>query len=386
MLFANVLWAQTIFQEKGKYGIKAENEVLVKPIYDKISVLQGGIEFDPETFEETDNVKSYLLEQGGLYQVVMRDDWENIFPKKGISGILMPPKDQEIDFLIVEQKGKWGAIDLLEALGWFIEPSYEGMGYFGRDNFTAKKKGKWGMLDLEQQEAVGFEYDAIEASPIETIFQAKKNGQFKLYGWEGGEVYEMLPDVSYDSLKDAELGYLYFFREGKVGLLSLTKGIVIPAKYDKMAVGGKIMEEGDDFGFGDDWGFGNDFSSAGDSWNNAELQRVPQEHTEVTLGKLKGLFKMNEETGATEVFPAEFEDYRFKDQFSLNQFLLKKSGKWGLFSTADMALKDVKHTYSEASFSGWNIVFESENGKKGLMERNGNIILEADYEIGRAHV
>ena len=366
LITQSISYAQELFQENNRFGIKKDGEIVIPAHYDSITILQGSKE------RRTGKIIafSYLLHKDNKVQYTYVRNWK-ILPEKPLDAIIKP-KEFSTHF-IAQSKGKWGVIRFRDGVKWHIPPSYSAIQRFDFQYFIIQKKKKWGMTDLDGNIILPIEYTAIAKSPIgytALVKMSPKKG-YQIMRIKDGKSELLLPDLQFDRIESDFIGYK-FYQSGKVGLFDLPKGVILPAQYDSITTCNEKIDE-EFWEDEDDWG-------SDDGVNNYESPDIPEKHIQVILNGKKGLFQYKDDV-AVEIFPPSIEHYEYEDNQKTTHFIFSKEGKKGIYVPSKMKLSEVAYNYSNIQFATFSdyLIVPAKDNKVQLIDLVGNPLLPNAY-------
>ncbi|MCP4441794.1 MAG: WG repeat-containing protein [Aureispira sp.] len=263
----------------------------------------------------------------------------------------------------VKIEGKWGLIDSVGQL--VVKPMYERVGMFDESGISIVQKGDLlGAIDQYGQEKLPCKYQLLEHLG-KGFFSIKLENTWKVVG-EGGRV---VLEQSSGKVEVLNNGYLTFETlEGK-GLAHIGRGVVLPAKYEKIDLRNLPYLVVQDTN-----ALKGVFDNTGKELMSISYDRL-RFYPSIIIGqksKKWGIFTPKGDC----LLETVWESYRFiGDQF----IYLHKRGESCLFSIAEN--KIVANGFHDLfAFNDQYILFSGTDGKVGLYDQKGNIVFKARYE------
>lgn len=224
--------------------------------------------------------------------------------------------------------------------------------WYEKDILKIEKNGKYGLIDFSGKEVLAPEYDNISVlSGIEKSLVLEKDGKKGIFSTSSREIIVPVQYSEVSSLtKNYENGYVVKNEEGKYGVISIDKQIVVDVKYDEVkniygnntyvVRNDKTMEVIDTTGkVLLDKGF--------DSIEDINLSNLT-----IIKDSKYGVISID----GTSIIPAEYEDLKY---ISNNYFIAKKDGKYGVISNTNEAKIDF--VYENMSYINEAGFIEAEN-------------------------
>jgi len=295
-----------------------------------------------------------------------------------------------------ESKLKYGIISKKEKLIVPFEYDYILIEY---DNFICCKENKWGVIDDKLKVLIDFQYDSI--SMVKDYFEVKKNEFVGLFSLKG---LEIIP-VNFDEIIVSNNNYFIINQNGKVGVYDINSDL-IPNEYDEI----KPANSGFLARIEDKWGLLDDknsiliefkYKSLSDSDDKGFF--IAKENNKFGYLNLNGDWLIRPLFDKAEMFDAN-------DRAIVNvgyySGLIDRKGCWIIKADAQR-IKLINEVYSVRKYGILNIekhfdyngnetvlnedinnIIYDENGfmsffvdnKSGLKDKEGNIILPANYD------
>ena len=228
--------------------------------------------------------------------------------------------------------GKWGYIS---QSGKFIsEPIFEEAGNFYNNRAIVKLKGQYGVIDSEANFVLKPEYSSIaflENSNNKLLKVETKKDRFGLIDNKG----RLITQIAYDKIFPFSEGHARVMIAGKYGFIDTMEHVVVSPKYDNA----------------------NDFSEG---------------MAAVNIGKLWGFI---DSTGNQAILPMSPAVGSFKNGLAP----ASKDGKMA-YINKDGKLMTAPMFYTAGLFTNGVAVVSTEGTKKGLIDTEGNKILEEQYD------
>ena len=227
LMFGSIVFAQdaVIFEKKGKLGVKENNKVVVKAMYEDIKPL---------------NTSSYIVKKNNQYGLISRSGMP-IIPE-----VYDDFKFYNDNIYLVKMAGRWGLIDRFSQVVVPIE--YLDFKFVSDGLYEVKNESqKIGLINKYGITVLPASYDKVEPF-MQGSFIVEANGKCGVINEWG----EFLIPTLYDGFSKVENSEMYNVkREGKIGLMDSSCKILFDASYDKIEECplGLALYQGDRLGF-----------------------------------------------------------------------------------------------------------------------------------------
>lgn len=418
------------YEENGKYGlVDFEGKKLTSAIYEKVESLKNkpgcilvkkdgvyGVldsygntvvdikynsvksdEFCSETqgYLKTGYIVSEKTNTGIIYGYINYDGEILIEPKYELISRALEYEDEDDIYLVFMDKGKKGVIKNKKTI---IKARYQEINYYnGSDIFIVNKNGKYGFYDDEGDEILKPEYTGYTIAG--NYISVKKDADMMLYDFHGNLVntnnYKSISETGNSAYfiaqdeqgfysiisKDAEIKNNYthityafdnFFvfttEAGLSGVLNVYTGTELQPEYDSIIVleNAKALEvrKGTQLEI-----YSEDIVKVL-TMENGIVESVDENYTAVYSDtELKYINKSGNIVSNTEV-------YKNQKLYSYQS----ESGKWGYKDTNGNIVVDCKYDLvTELNQYGYAGIYQE--GKWGVIDSNGKVVVVPSYEI-----
>lgn len=253
--------------------------------------------------------------------------------------------------------------------------------YLNRDwlknNFIAVKNGKYGIINEDNQIVLPFEYDLISAEPRK-YYIVKKGISYALFHDNG----KWMTPLIYQSIKTKNaVGYFFVKENSKIGLLDTTGAILISPQYkDITLIPSSTMintgEANDRFIVTAT----NNYKGVVNRLNEIKLpiqyDSINQVHGDFCVVKWKskwGAFNKNYEL----IVPMEYDRLENLGRNANYISIVSKNGKYRLVNIQGRQINE--SAYDAMTLCSYSFVCTVVQGKKGLLDANGKVILPNEF-------
>ena len=226
-------------------------------------------------------------------------------------------------FVIVRQKGKWGLID--SNAKEIIPPIYDDIISGGEPSFFVRKGALWGVVKIEDGGQVvtivpcSLDYEIFAHRSVkEGLLEVARNGLYGFLDLSG----DLVVDCIYDEVYSFVNGFACVQRDGLFGIINKQGVEIIPCKYRKTTEfkGGRVwVLDGGQYCI---------LNENGERISNEGFfdLKLPQANglIPVSRGNIWGAVSM--QTGEL-VLPLIYQDI---EVFTRDIFFVKRNGKWGI--------------------------------------------------------
>lgn len=276
-------------------------------------------------------------------------------------------KVTQIDYHVLHQKNQYGVINRNGEI--VVEPTYDVIQipnpsrdiFICMYDYSSEQKEYHTRVLNSKGEELYQEYDNVQAIPTETTYDGipfeknvlryKKNGKYGLLNIDGKEltdaVYDEISAISYKE------GMLLVKQEEKCGVINMNGKVVIPVDYESITADNYYSDET----FYQTTGF--------------IVSRKSDEGYRYGYIDYKGHVIVK--TEYTQI------DRITEVQDDKNVYLVAfKEGQAGLLKNKKVILN---YEYEDINYNPYNDVFIiKRNGKQGIIDKNGNIKIQPEYE------
>jgi hypothetical protein len=335
-----------IVQIRDKYGvIDGSGEVRIPIKYDSIRITaEGSFDVDLNGKHGIMNGKGMLI-IGHLYDwitpisdslyIMKQDGFYGIIDGKGNKMLMVNERYDSFRELapgkaILVQKGSYYGVISRE--GKQILPvEYDSISLLDHGYYMVEKKNKHGVITTAQNEVLPIIYDYVELLPFGNykVMLGTKCGIVDEGGW-------VIVPVAYDEINVIDNGNLYVvYKDGLYGMYDRRENVILPLEYGNI------------------------------SWLSTFNYYI------VTLDGKTGVIGND----AKEIIPIAFDGL----QYLKDGFYAWKNGKQGKIDLAGNV--DIAFTYDELvkDVTGGYII--KNNGKYGMIDHRGLLILKAEYDM-----
>lgn len=239
--------------------------------------------------------------------------------------------------------------------------------WYESDILKYESNGKYGLIGYDGKLILSPEFEKIYALPgIENSIVIEKNGQKGLTNSFG----EIIIEPQYSDIApltdNYANGYIVKNTEGKYGVISADKQIILETKYDSI-----------------DHVFGSDMYAVTENGTYKVIAKTGETILETGFAKVISIDGENiviEKDGkqgvinkvGADVIPAEYETLNFCFE---NNYIAKKDGKFGVVSTDGTVKVDFKYTTMDYIKVGNFIQADNEQYKTEILDKNLNVVL-----------
>lgn len=233
------------------------------------------------------------------------------------------------DRRIVSKDEKFGFIDKM--YNEVIPPVYDDVNSFYYGTSMVVKDKKVGVIDKDGNSIIPLIYDKmLQLTP--NIFIVKKDGMFILIDIGNKQ---LIPEF-YDEISADFLGRIIVKKNGKYGLINLQGKTLIPLIYDEIP------------------------------------EKLGQDLYLVKLNGFFGAVDINNKIILEPIYE------RINKSFSSHLFI-RKDNKWGAYSIDDSTFIETKYYDISTIYDNFFLVHDF-NGKKGIIDITGKIIIPIEYD------
>ncbi|MFL5728254.1 MAG: WG repeat-containing protein, partial [Cytophagaceae bacterium] len=235
----------------------------------------------------------------------------------------------EGEFAVVKAEGKSG---MISSSGKQLIPCmYSNVNILSKNQIAVREKELWGLVDSLNTPILPQEYESLEWLNLYTI-KLKKNSRYGLYHAISGKLLA----CAYDTLTQASYGFFVLNQKGQNGMADSALNVVIEPAYDYIKVERAALV----FRKNGLWGA---FSKSG---------------------------KMGTE--------ALWKNYKVVSSTFL-MFQDSQANLWALYSSEENRIV-TKTEYNDFDFLTEDLVVTTVNKKKGMIRKNGKILIEPLYD------
>lgn len=325
--------------------------------------------------------------------------------------------------LIIEDNKEFGLLN--NSLDTLIQPSYQDMLFLKTNSsfVAAKKNGKWGIIDQNNKVILNFEYDNIR-DHYSGVILLRKNDKEAIF-----KDKEILVPFLYDKITYSQGDLVMVEKDGKAGLVNTKNKIIVEPEYDRITAfyGDDVAKviKGDKAGY---------INKKGELLT--QINYEDDREAMVKLGDQKHIFVNGElipcklalrtnfdyiyvrdslgdkiyDTNGEAIFDSYFESINVLDK---NLFAVLKDGKWGVLNKRGKVFVDFRYEriyyfvgdktvcdtengfeiinkkgkvlYTSNEYKSYDmntrfIIVNDLDGKKGLMDWQGNVVLKPNFE------
>lgn len=392
---------ELLVKENGKYGVINNKGVkLIKPQYD--SIIGDGYFTEEEMYKVSGYVVGVETEDGMYYGYInnkgkklLETEYDEIYR---ISEI----QDKNV-FLIASQKGRTG---LFENKKIRIEFEYEDINYDETSNLIITKENrKYGVQTLYGKDILQEEFDEIQVEGIYIL--ATKGDETKKYDYNGA----LVEDTTYTKVTktDNEKYFITINSEYLYGVLGQDENVLIENKYEYLEnIFDNLFIARNDKG---KYGIINELDQEIISFRYDVVQNIKDTNiiqTMIVENNLTELFKkdgneiisqenlrMITEDGYIKVYVENDIRYFDFDGNELearqvypnnNYYAFKRNGKWG-FENKDKTVTVIDAIYDRVTeFNKYGFAGIKQGDKWGIVNSNGEVIVEPIYKINDENV
>lgn len=389
---------EMIVKKDGKYGvINLKGTILVEPDYDKIETDKF---YDEENgYKKSGYIVSNTTEEGYRYGYVDLNGKE-IVPTKYNDISRITEIDSKDIYIICAENGKYGLIKNGEKI---IENEYQSIIYTESNNTLIALKGKkYGVMSIEGKTIIPFEYKQIDVTG-KNIYTTDNIENIKIFDSEGKEtqisenlaildiqdtdykIYIQTGDekTTYSIYKNGSkitqniytyIKYLYenYFivcnEEGKLGIIDDNEKIKIQFNYNSIQ---RIENT-------------NMIQAQNNNTNITEIYSKDMkkicELENATIQNNKEYLKIYNDKEIKYISKEEKEESNIEIFKNNNIFAKKVQNRWGFVDRNGNKVIDYKYDQvTEVNKYGFAGI--KQNGKWGIINNQGDIIVEPTYEI-----
>lgn len=344
-------------KKDGKYGvINVKGVILVHAKYDYI---RGDGYTNNDSAKEAGYIVGVRTDAGMMYGALDRTEKELIKPEQETLYRVTEIKDENT-YMVASQNGRYAVYKNKENLTdyKYIRIDYSNSGRC----FIVQKNKTYGVVNLDGKIVVPEEYDALLVVGI--YINAYKGDDSYIFDLNGNKV----EDTRYTSLAETSTGRFYISIDGnyKYGLVNKNKEVVIPNEYDyisEVSKSGLLIATN-----------GNDVTiySAGGS----EIISV-----EDADYRIMGDYIHIDTPDESYYLTTDGKKVTNKTVYMENQLFADKQGqKWGFVDLKDNT--QVDYIYDQVTeFNEFGFAGIKKDGKWGVINQDGLVILEPTYEI-----
>lgn len=336
--------------KRGRMGfVDKKGKVVITAEYDDVTPFEGGI-----TIVEKAGKMGALDRRNKMMVPVEYDD----------VGVLSS------DMILVEDKGKVGYFDASgnQVVGFDYENGFD----FKNGFAVVKKEGWYGLINKNNEVILPFKYEWIESVDTKR-FRVKAGNLFGISDTLGGQVlpmeYQWIGEVK-DKVPTV------IVKDNKLGYLSADNNIVIPLGYDV------VINSAAEYAFND--GFAK--VKKGDKFGVIDTKgEVVMPIESDTLGiptegfvafKNRGYWGYRELAGNKRIIEPKYDQVW---PYEKGVAKVRKGDRFGLIDPNGFEVLRVEYNDIESN-SDIGLLTVTKNGKKGLMDRDKNLILGFKYD------
>ncbi len=234
--------------------------------------------------------------------------------------------------------------------------------WYESNTLKVQKDGKYGLIDLNGKNILACEYDEI--TPLigtKNILITTKNGSKGAVDCLGKVIIENNYKTITSLTSKYEDGFIVENAEGKFGVISYNKEIVLEPKYEKIA-----NVYGNNMYVVTENGVSKIVDKEGNTFLEGKFEEVKEINVDDIVVKKSGKYGIVSKTGEEKV-AAQYEDLKYA--FS-EYYIAKKEGKYGIINLTNEEKLEFKYTYLSYSSEAGFIQAETGNYETELLDRD----------------